>query len=112
MNIAELLGMAVAKQASDIFIVAGMPLSYKAGGRIEYQEGDKLSPAQIEDLIKELYELAGNRNMKKIQEEGDDDFSFALPSLSRFRANVFRQRGSLAAIIRIITFVFRGQSLM
>ena len=42
--------------------------------------------------------------MKKIQEEGDDDFSFALPSLSRFRANVFRQRGSLAAIIRIITF--------
>ena len=42
--------------------------------------------------------------MKKIQEDGDDDFSFALPKLSRFRANVFRQRGSLAAIIRIITF--------
>ena len=104
MNIAELLGMAVAKQASDIFIVAGMPLSYKVECRIEYQEEAKLSPAQIEDLIKELYELAGNRNMKKIQEEGDDDFSFALPSLSRFRANVFRQRGSLAAIIRIITF--------
>ena len=35
MNIAELLGMAVAKQASDIFIVAGMPLSYKVECRIE-----------------------------------------------------------------------------
>ena len=48
MNIAELLGMAVAKQASDIFIVAGMPLSYKVECRIEYQEEAKLSPAQIE----------------------------------------------------------------
>ncbi|MDE7353905.1 MAG: PilT/PilU family type 4a pilus ATPase [Acetatifactor sp.] len=104
MNIAELLSIAVDKQASDIFMVAGMPLSYKAEGRIECQEEDKLYPAQIEDLIKELYSLAGNRSMKKIQEEGDDDFSFALPRLSRFRANVFRQRGSLAAIIRIITF--------
>ena len=104
MDIAEVLSIAVEKQASDIFLVAGMPLSYKAGGRIEYQKEEKLSPAQIEDLIKELYDVAGNRSMKKIREEGDDDFSFALPKLSRFRANVFRQRGSLAAIIRIITF--------
>ena len=104
MDIAEVLSIAVEKQASDIFLVAGMPLSYKAGGRIECQKEEKLSPAQIEDLIKELYDVAGNRSMKKIREEGDDDFSFALPKLSRFRANVFRQRGSLAAIIRIITF--------
>ena len=104
MNIAELLGMAVAKQASDIFIVAGMPLSYKVECRIEYQEEAKLSPAQIEDLIKELYELAGNRNMKKIQEEGDDDFSFALQGLSRFRVNAYKQRGSLSAVVRVITF--------
>lgn len=104
MDIVGVLSVAVDKQASDIFLVAGMPLSYKAGGRIEYQEESKLSPAQIEELIKELYEIAGNRDMKKIQEEGDDDFSFALPKLSRFRANVFRQRGSMAAIIRIITF--------
>ena len=35
---------------------------------------------------------------------GDDDFAMALPGVSRFRVNVFRQRGSLAAIIRVITF--------
>ena len=104
MDIVGVLSVAVDKQASDIFLVAGMPLSYKAGGRIEYQEGDKLSPAQIEELIKNLYEVAGNRDMKKIQEDGDDDFSFALPKLSRFRANVFRQRGSLAAVVRIVSF--------
>lgn len=104
MDIREVLQTAVDKKASDIFMVAGMPLSYKVGGLIEYQEENKLSPAQIESLIEGLYGEAQHRSMKKIQEEGDDDFSFAIKELSRFRANVFRQRGTLAAIIRIITF--------
>lgn len=104
MDIREVLQTAVDKKASDIFMVAGMPLSYKVGGLIEYQEENKLSPAQIESLIEGLYVEAQHRSMKKIQEEGDDDFSFAIKELSRFRANVFRQRGTLAAIIRIITF--------
>ncbi len=47
MDIVELLSIAVNQQASDIFLVAGMPLSYKAGGRIEYQEGDKLRWQEI-----------------------------------------------------------------
>ena len=34
----------------------------------------------------------------------DDDFSFAIPGVSRFRANIFRQRGSLAAVIRVVRF--------
>ena len=104
MDIVDLLGVAVNKQASDIFLVAGMPLSYKVGGRIEYYKDEKLFPDQIDEMITQLYSIAGKRSMKKIQDTGDDDFSFALPQLSRFRANVFRQRGSLAAIIRIITF--------
>ena len=104
MDIVDLLGVAVNKQASDIFLVAGMPLSYKVGGRIEYYKDEKLFPDQIDEMITQLYSIAGKRSMKKIQETGDDDFSFALPNLSRFRANVFRQRGTLAAIIRIITF--------
>ena len=37
-------------------------------------------------------------------ETGDDDFSMAIPGLSRFRVNTYRQRGSLAAVIRIIAF--------
>lgn len=104
MNIKEVLELAVKKEASDIFLVAGMPLSYKIGGRIEEYEDKKLSPGQIEEMIEQLYQTASDRSMKKIRELGDDDFSFAIPDLSRFRANVFQQRGSLAAIIRIITF--------
>ena len=42
--------------------------------------------------------------MDKVQSHGDDDFSFAIPGVSRFRASVFRQRGSLAGIIRVVRF--------
>ena len=42
--------------------------------------------------------------MERILSHGDDDFSFAIPGVSRFRANIFRQRGSLAAVIRVVRF--------
>ena len=42
--------------------------------------------------------------MRKYQTDGDDDFSFAKAGLARFRVNAFRQRGSLAAVIRIVQF--------
>ena len=52
----------------------------------------------------QIYELAGNRSTEKLLTTGDDDFSFALRDISRFRVNAFKQRGSLAAVIRVITF--------
>lgn len=104
MKVVELLNAAVAKNASDIFLVPGMPFSYKIGSRIVYQNEEKLFPAQMKALIEELYDLAGNRSMEKVREHGDDDFSFALPGICRFRSSVFRQRGSLAAVIRVVTF--------
>ncbi|MEG1870333.1 MAG: PilT/PilU family type 4a pilus ATPase, partial [Oscillospiraceae bacterium] len=56
------------------------------------------------EFIKEIYLLADNRNMHHILDEGDDDFSFAVKGVSRFRVSAYRQRGSLAAVIRIVTF--------
>lgn len=104
MRAAELLETAVAQQASDVFFVPGMPCSYKIGSRIVYQGEEKIYPEEMDTLIKELYQIAGNRSMEKVQREGDDDFSFALSKVARFRANVFRQRGSLAGIIRVVNF--------
>ncbi|WP_313581355.1 type IV pilus twitching motility protein PilT [Lacrimispora sp.] len=104
MKVKDLLSAAVAQKASDIFLVPGMPFSYKIGSRIINQNEEKLSPVQMEILITELYELAGNRTMEEVREHGDDDFSFALPGVSRFRSSIFRQRGSLAAVIRVVTF--------
>ena len=101
MNVMELLTSAVEQNAADIFLIPGMPFSYKIGGRIIYQGDNRIMPDEMDKMITEIYGLAKNRGMEKVQSHGDDDFSFAIPGVSRFRASVFRQRGSLAGIIRV-----------
>ena len=61
-------------------------------------------PADTEILLRQIYQMSNNRNFDRFLEIGDDDFSFSIPGLSRFRVNTYRQRGSLAAVIRVIAF--------
>ncbi len=91
-------------QASDIFIVAGRQLSYKANGAIYTEGEDRLMPAATSELITAIYDLAGHRSMDRLINTGDDDFSFALRGVARFRMSAFKQRGSLSAVIRVINF--------
>jgi twitching motility protein PilT len=64
---------------------------------------EKVFPQETQQLIGDLYAKAG-RSMEHYLEAGDDDFSFALPGLARFRVNAYRQRGSLAAVVRVVAF--------
>lgn len=98
----EFLETATNAHASDLFIVAGLPLSYKVNGSL-HSEGERLMPADTEQLIRQIFEL-GSRPIQHFLDNGDDDFSFAIPGLSRFRVSTYKQRGSLAAVIRIIAF--------
>lgn len=100
----ELLQRISALGASDLFIVAGRPLSYRLHDQVIQDDSDRLLPDDTRAMIEEIYRLAGDRSMDTLTETGDDDFSFALPGISRFRVSAYRQRGSLAAVIRIITF--------
>ena len=105
MELKPLLKDMIDAKASDIFVVAGLPLSYEANGSIHNLGTDMLRPADTQEVVRAIYELAdrdfdamlANRNH-------DEDFSFAIGGLGRFRANVFRQRGSLSAVIRVIAF--------
>ena len=104
MHVKELLENAVYRNAADIFIVAGLPVSYRIDGAINQTGEEKLVPAQTSQLVEQIYELAGNRDMTQLITKGDDDFSFAITGLSRFRVSAYKQRGTLSAVIRIITF--------
>ena len=104
MKVMELLTAAVEQEAADIFLIPGRPFSYKIGGRIICEGTEKIMPDEMDDMIRQIYELAGGRSEERVLNEGDDDFSFAVPGVSRFRANIFRQRGSLAAVIRVVRF--------
>lgn len=104
MNMTEILTKAKELGASDIFIVSGRPLSYKKGGRIVQFDDERIMPDRTEVLIREIYTLADKRDISHFLSSGDDDFSFAVPGLSRFRVSTYMQRGSMAAVIRVITF--------
>ena len=97
------LSHATENHASDIFIIAGRPLSVKIDGKMSIF-GERLMPDDTDRLIHQIYSMAGNRNIDPFLQTGDDDFSFSIPGLSRFRVNAYRQRGSLAAVIRVIAF--------
>ena len=101
--IPDYLSYATENHASDIFIIAGRPLSVKIDGKMSIF-GERLMPEDTDRLIHQIYSMAGNRNIDPFLQTGDDDFSFSIPGLSRFRVNAYRQRGSLAAVIRVIAF--------
>lgn len=97
------LEKAVTDQASDIFMVAGGPVSLKLEGRICPINDKRLLPPDTKELITQIYSLA-NRSMDIYETTGDDDFSFAVNGLARFRVNAYRQRSSMAAVVRIVSF--------
>lgn len=104
MDITVQLKDAVARGASDIFIVAGRPLVYKLNGQLTNVDEARLLPPDTEEFVRQIYKLAKDRPMDRLMETGDDDFSFAVQGISRFRVSAYKQRSSLAAVVRVITF--------
>ena len=64
---------------------------------------EKLLPKDTEALVGCMYEIA-RRDYNLLERDGDDDFSFAILDVSRFRCNAYKQRGTVAAICRIVNF--------
>ncbi|MBR4576655.1 MAG: PilT/PilU family type 4a pilus ATPase [Clostridia bacterium] len=99
----EILRKALEYKGSDVFVVPGSQIMTKASGRMIPITEERALPNDISILVDRAYELAG-RNRETLKEEGDDDFSFAVRDLSRFRCNAYRQRGSLAMTCRVVAF--------
>ena len=97
------LKLAVEEGASDIFIGAGRRITFRKNGVMFGQGGEFILPPAAEELITSLYELA-HRPMTRYLETGDDDFPITVPGLARFRVNTYRQRSTMAAIIRVVLF--------
>lgn len=110
-EVSEYLKRAVDKQASDLFIVSGMPVSFKVDGSIQPEDEEKVMPESANRLVSALYEIAG-RDMAHFLSTGDDDFSVSVKGLSRFRISTYRQRGSMAAVIRVVSFDIPDRNTM
>lgn len=103
-DIGSILKDAVERQASDIFIVSGCPLSFKIHGKLEPVDDQKLFPADTERLLRQIYQNDGDRSLEQFQRTGDDDFSFSINGLGRFRCNAYKQRGSMSCVLRVVSF--------
>lgn len=104
MKIADIFEKAIEKKASDIFIIAGRPLSYKIMGEIVSINDTPLSAEETYVIIYDIFKLAKKDNIDKLYTEGDVDFSFSMPKLGRFRVSAYMQRNSYAAVIRVVFF--------
>ena len=103
MGLRELLQKAYGLKGSDIFIIPGACVTCKVKGDMVQLTEEIVKPDATEALVKEAYDIA-HRDVEKLRVDGDDDFSFALAGLSRFRCNAYYQRGTMAATCRMVAF--------
>lgn len=90
--------------ASDIYIVPGACIRVRVGCRFENVTEERITPEQSEELLRGIYGLTKGRPIRNLLENGDDDFSFSLPGVGRFRCCAYMQRSSLAAVLRVVRF--------
>ena len=104
MELHDILSTAVSDNASDIFIVSGAELSYKSNGRLVKINAAPLPPAETKVLANELFKLGGfNYDIENMPEQ-EKDFSVSIMGMGRFRVNIYKQRGSYAAVLRYVPF--------
>jgi len=98
-SIDQLLAVAFRRNASDVILVAGSPVTLRVNGALAPDTGPPLSAEDIRGILLPLL-TAGQ--LKELQENKCLDFCFVRGSIGRFRANFHHQRGTLAAAIRLL----------
>mgnify|MGYP000878047179 CR=1 FL=1 len=98
-TIEELLQEAKRKGASDVHITVGIPPKLRINGELINIDHDKLLPADTNEII---MPMLSEHSKQILEEKGEVDFSYSIAGLGRYRVNVFKQRGSYAAAIRLV----------
>jgi twitching motility protein PilT len=98
----DLLRLMIEKGASDLHITTGSPPRLRIAGRLVPVEGNpSLTPEDTKELC---YSILTESQKHKFEENNELDLSFGVKGLSRFRANMFLQRGAVAGAFRAIPF--------
>jgi len=97
LTIQDLLKMAVDADASDLHITTYIPPRMRVHGTFVTVDHPPLNPAETKQLI---YSILADKQKKQFEEKLELDLSFGIKDLGRFRANIFMQKGAVAAAIR------------
>jgi twitching motility protein PilT len=101
-NLRSLLEEMIEREASDLHITAGERPKLRVDGDIVNSSSEEvLNP---KDTLALAYSVLTENQKKRFENENELDFSFGIQNLARFRGNVFKQRGCVAMVIRMIPF--------
>ena len=97
----ELLNLMVQRGGSDLHLSVGAPPKIRIDGKLVDTEYEVLMPEATKKLV---YSVLGPDQVAKLEKNLEIDFSFGVQTLGRFRTNAFVQRGSVAAVLRVIPY--------
>jgi len=100
MEINELLERSVADKASDLHLTVGRPPILRIFGELAPIPGQETLNHQL--MMRLVAPLLDDNRRNTLARSGQVDFSYGIPNLARFRVNIFRQRGTLSAVMRNI----------
>jgi len=98
-NMDRLLQACISQGASDIHLTCGRPPVFRVHGSLRSLETKVLEP---DDTVALMKSIAPERNQQELQEEGGTDFGFAFGDGARFRVSVFKQKGTVTIVLRLI----------
>ena len=103
-SIYDLLKIMIEKGASDLHITTASPPRLRVDGKLVPLDHPQLTPVETKALC---YSILTDAQKHKFEEHNELDLSFGVKGLSRFRGNIFMQRGAVAAAFRTIPFEIR-----
>ena len=104
-NLRALLEEMIEKEASDLHVTAGERPKLRVDGDMTDSSATEILSAK--DTLQLAYSVLTENQKKRFETEDELDFSFGIQNLARFRGNVFKQRGCVAMVIRMIPFNVR-----
>jgi twitching motility protein PilT len=104
-SLPELLKIMIEKDASDLHLTVGSPPQIRVDGNLVGLHMEPLSPVETKQMC---YSVLTEQQKKRFEENNELDLSFGIKDLSRFRGNMFVQRGTVAGAFRTIPYNIRS----
>lgn len=99
LHIDRLLEACIKMGGSDIHLVVGRPPVLRISGRLRALDTKTL---EADDTVSLMKSITPERNQQELQEVGGTDFGFAFGDAGRFRTSIFRQKGNISLVLRLI----------
>ena len=98
-HIDDLLRMVVEWKGSDLHLTVGVPPIIRVDGHLQPTSYERVTP---QDCQRMCYDILSDEQIQRFESTLELDFSYQVPRVARFRVNIFKERGNLAAALRVI----------